>query len=202
MISRLIIRGLGPHEDTDLTLDPTGVQTIEGASETGKSTLLEAVLLCLYGEDSSGGAFPAEAIRGDACDVEIHTARGSTLSRILTTSRKIRRSLDRGSGPVAYTTEAEWRAQLGALGKLVDAIRLALVPFEWARLLAGEGGGRPLRDALARILPAADVRAVVAELLGRALDRTESTDERVVYEQRAAANRAHDKAAGLADGLG
>ena len=89
MISRIRVRGLGPHVDATFALDPTGVVEIAGPSASGKSLLIDAVCFVFWGLDRFGKPFPLDAISSsvDLLEVELTTAKGTRLCRTMRRSR-------------------------------------------------------------------------------------------------------------------
>lgn len=213
MIRSLRIRGLGPHIDARIDLDPEGVTRLSGASEVGKSTTLDAIAFVLWGTDRHGRPLPLEAIRDGAAEVVVDLTTAKA-----TLSRSLRRKEDGKRGPVVRTitllrdgtsqtfrSEEDWRAKLAWLGERVDALRCALVPLAWVPLAQGEGGGRPLRELLVSASSAKGGRqAVIAELMeqsGHAFRRGDPLNERDAAEYRRAKGVEVDTAAGRAAAL-
>jgi hypothetical protein len=184
MISEVTIEGLGPTEAAVLQLGQSDLMVVSGESECGKSTLLEAICFCLWGRSSDGSAFPVEAVRDgwEAATVIVRTAKGTEFKRVLSRSRAITRECQKGGETHRPTREDDWRALLGPLSDDVLG-RAILVPFAWQALANGPGGGRPLRDLLARLLPPVDLRAIVAEQVE--VHDGDSVDEKGVSAQRA-----------------
>ena len=175
MISRISIKGLGPHENTVLNLaDPMGTSTVIGRSEAGKSTLIDAVCFVLWGTDRRGRPIDLRAIR-DGCD-ELHDEMtlGSGMRMVRTLRRKgdargkTTRRLFRKTGEREYTTEKDWLGAIGGLGSRPRVLLQVLVPHAWVPLVEGEGAGRPFRDLLASILPRADKAKVIRDLVAEA----------------------------------
>lgn len=200
MIRTLRIHALGPHATTVLDLDPMAWSVVEGPSEAGKSTLMDAVTLALWGQDRHGRPFPVEAIAGDRAEVELTLASGSTLKRTLKRKgRGQKRTLTpRGGEPVDYRREEDLAAALRVLGARSELCRLVMIPFAWQPLAEGPGGGRPLRDALSALMPASDIRGVIAELMGGDLRDGDSDTEEGAAAQRGQVRRNLDRAAGRA----
>ena len=167
MISHLTIRGLGPHESTDLDLDPTGPTWVRGPSEAGKSAIVRSVMFVLYGLDVDGAAFPVDAIHEGASRMEVDLTfakSGLTLSRTMTAARSQTRKGSKDGSIVAYAND---EGMLRAIGPLADRElgRIVMVPGAWQALAQGPGGGRPLRDFLARVLPGATEESILDERL-------------------------------------
>ncbi len=201
MIARISIKGLGPHEDTDIELSaPMGTNTIVGRSEAGKSTLIDAVAFCLWGMDRRGGRLDLGAMR-DGCDemkVELTVGRSGTKM-----VRTLRRKKDGGRGDTTrvivnsmgtkeHTTEKAWLGALRDIGARPKALRQVLVPHAWVALVDGEGGGRPFAHFLGDILPKADKAEVVRSLMGDAWRDGDPVNVTDALDMRKRANR--DKA--------
>ena len=168
MIAAIHIQGLGPHEDTSLTLDAMGHNTIEGASEQGKTLLIDAVCFCLYGWDRNGKTLDVRAIRDDAdeCSVTLTLSSGTELRRTLRRDKEGGRGkTHRFVGEQEHNTEKSYLGALKAVGARPKMIRQVLVPMAWQALVEGEGGGRPFRNLLADILPKADKEVIVRRLM-------------------------------------
>lgn len=195
MITSIAIQGLGPTEADVIECDPRGLTVVSGESECGKSTIMEAICLCLWGQASDGSPYPVEAIRDGypAAVVEVTTAKGSVFKRSISTSRAVAREATKNGSTERPTREEDWRRLLGPLGDDVLG-RLILVPLAWQSLAAGPGGGRPLRDLLARLLPPQDLRAIVAEMAE--IHDGDSLDEKGVATQRADERRHVDECRG------
>lgn len=208
MIRSITIRGIGPHQSTTIDTDPRGVTVIAGASESGKSTIADAICYALWGFGRDGRPLDLARCQG----VEI-AASVSTSSRTMTRSMTLRdgqrgtpqRELITPDGTRASKTEADWLGELATLPggspnplSLPERCRLALVPMSWRDLALGEGGGRPLRDALVAMLPRAmSTSQAVAAIMARngATYRTGDTLDRKKAESlRAAASAARDHA--------
>lgn len=204
MISRLRIRGLGPHVDTTLDLDAVGVTTIEGRSESGKSTIMDAVAFVLWGQDRTGRPLHPSQIRGDgSARVELTLRTGATLTRELRLDDKGQRVTVRtkrgADGEAEYDTDKAWLGAIGALGARAEVVRHVLVPMAWRELALGEGGGRPLRDLLNRIVPEVPLADVVAQLMDGDLRRSDPLHEGDARDLRTRAGRERDRAQGAVD---
>lgn len=205
MIKTMRIQGLGPHADTVAELNPVGTTEVVGRSECGKTTLIDAACFVLWGVDRAGAPFGAATLRGEEATAEVVTAKGSRLVRTLRVrgdKRSVRRERVDAAGVVeVYATEKAWADALGPLGRAGDVARLAMVPQSWQALALGEGGGRPLRDALLAVTAraAVDVRALVAELAGEAYREGDAVDEKGATEARRAARSRADHLKGKAE---
>lgn len=191
MIDTLTISGLGPHRATALALVPKGRTVLVGPSAIGKSTLIDAVSWCLWGVSALGKPIPDALIHDGAEHLEVTVKLGSGA----TYSRRRKRGGKSGTltkNDATITTAAEWAEALGPLAKRTDLLRAILAPMSWIPLLQGEGGGRPLRDLLAQVLPVDGLRAVVAEdvqlTAAGGLREGDSVSETECYARRKEAN--------------
>lgn len=203
MLAQLLLLGFGPHDDFDLDLNPSAWTEIGGASETGKSSILDGTIFALFGCDPLGGPFDVSAIRdgGDRAEVALTTAKGTTIRRSMTRSRSTTRRMTRAGVDTNFGAEADLQKALGVVGAKPDVARAVMVPMSWVPLLERELG-RPLRDLLTRILPDADPRARAAAMMADAGFELRETDD--VHEAGAKggatlANRARDEARGALD---
>ena len=208
MIASIRIRNLGPHRDTPIQwATPAGRSVIWGPSRAGKSTIMDAVCFCLWGQYRHGRPFPLEAITDAAKEVsvELRLASGTTLRRTMQRAKRDpRREIIRPSGTTAYTTEKEWRAALGPLGRNVDALRVIMIPMAWRAMAGNPGKGRELRNLIASILPKDQKRTVIASIMGRAghpLNPGDPLDEGPATALRARATKTAERMRGEADGL-
>ncbi len=160
MIKGISIIGLGPHRDFQGTCKTNGVTLLSGPSEAGKSFVLEAILLALWGQSSSG-KFQPEAIHDDFTKaiVELTMTDGRIIRRSITRTRSTTRIIVSGGGRQTYSNEADFLAAIGPLGQHPELLRLVLLPFAWQPLVAGNA--RKFRDLLGRILPGGDVAAEI-----------------------------------------
>ncbi len=207
MIRTITIAGLGPHEDTRLELDAMGHNTLEGASEQGKTLCVDAVCFALYGYDRLGKPIDTRAIRDgcDDCSVEILFDWGTLIRRVLS------RGKDGGRGKTVrtldgeeFTTEKAWLGRLNTIGRAPKSVLQVLVPMAWRSLVEGPGAGRPFRDLLATILPKTDKRDIVRQLLVEAGFEWHDGDPINVQDAemlRRRANQNKDRAHGDVDRL-
>lgn len=203
MLSHIAIQGLGPHGALHLALSPNGVTHINGPSESGKSSLIDAIAVTLWGCDRTGGAFPVEAIADDAprLMVELTTAKGTQLRRTMTRKRSMgRQRQNLGQERFDWKSEAKWQGSLGIIGNKALLLPI-LSPMVWREKVNREQG-RPLRDWLASFLvdrsKQADVvksrlsEDVVAPLPEHCFGLSESD----ALDARRQARRSRDHAAG------
>lgn len=188
----LHIRDLGPHAETTIPL--TGRVTIRGASESGKSTIVRALAFVAFGTDETGAALPVDAIREGERAAEVTlTWDGHEATRRIVDGKS--RSVARRVDGLTASTEAAFRDRLPLGGDaLADVARVVMVPHGWQSLALGEGGGRPLRDLLAKHLPG-DLTA--ADVLDKCLEPGEPRTEKAALAARLAARRDRDTAAGV-----
>ena len=189
MLQRIRIAGIGPHADTTVTL---GARVeVSGPSESGKSTVIDALCWLLWGRARDGKALGALARGGVA--VEAVTAKGSVISRRQAAGGAASMTL----GHDVYDTQRDFSAALKVLGD-EDRIRPLLVPFGWVGLLQGPGEGRPLREWLVRHLPGESMDTVLADIRPGEAD---GKDHVARVKQAAAvvtrANKCVDRAAGM-----
>ncbi len=199
MIQQLTIRGLGPHDALDLSISP-GETTIHGASESGKTSLIEAVCFVLFGKTARGKRFPTAQIRDGAttASVELRLSDGRSARRTIDRQRPGTRSVD---GRPA-STEVAFLQHLGLPDP--EVARVVIVPLAWVELAATNA--RPLRDLLTRVLPEGDVAAEVTRRLTEAghaiVDASEARMEaRAVEKVRREIRRDRDRASGRVDAL-
>ena len=198
MIATLSVKNLGPCADITVALDPAGVTTIEGPSEAGKTTLIDAACLLLTGRDSHGEPMAADAIREGATSavLSLETAKGAKIGKRVTAKGEWTRRLALpGKEGESLATESELRAKLGKIGTHSDAVRVVLAPLAWVPLLQSEKG-RPFRDVLASVLPPADLRVEVARLMAPHELRAGDPVDVKAEAARKDANRARDEADG------
>ena len=166
MLQHISIAGLGPHETFSAELEPSGTSVLAGASETGKTTMLDGLLLALWGGNSRGGLEVGQIRDGhDEATVELALADGRVIRRAFNRERRQVRTIRTGTILRTFTSEKAFQEALAELGRDPETARLVVCPMAWAELL--DKKGRPLRDALSRILPrgdtAGEVRARMAE---------------------------------------
>lgn len=180
MLSRIEIKGLGPHDDLVMELDPDGETRVSGKSQCGKSTIVEAIAFVLWGQRArTGRPFPTQLIRTgeSSCEVRLWLASGTMLFRRLTRGRQHTRVRERNGEVQSYSREDDWREALGPLGD--DTLRLILTPHAWQLEADSAGGGRDLRDALDALLPDADIHRIVGELMAAANHAFDADDDPV-----------------------
>ncbi|MEN0066881.1 MAG: AAA family ATPase [Myxococcota bacterium] len=202
MLQQLTVSGLGPHKDFTAQFNPTGRTVVTGPSESGKTSILEAITFCLWGR-SWGGKFRPEAIHDGMTKavVEMVLDSGRRIRRSVTRGRSQKRSITIGEETEEYSTEAKFLDALGDLGRNVDTLRVVLAPMEWVPMVGGNA--RPFRDLLTSILPDADVGGEVERLMveaGQELkDGETELSEKEVMAKRLAARKARDEAQGRLD---
>ena len=126
MLAHLLLLGFGPHEDLDLDLDPRGWVELAGASEVGKTSVLDGTIFALFGCDPSGGPFDVSAIAdgGDRVEAAITTSRGTVIRRSMTRgSRSTSRKMTKDGVDTNFGAEADLQKQLGPIGAKPDVAR-------------------------------------------------------------------------------
>ncbi|MEO0603767.1 MAG: AAA family ATPase, partial [Myxococcota bacterium] len=202
MLQQLTVTGLGPHKDFTAQFNPSGRTTVTGPSESGKTSILEAITFCLWGR-SWGGKFRPEAIHDGMSKaiVEMVLDSGRCIRRSVTRSRSQKRSITIGEETEEYGTEAKFLDALGDLGRDIDTLRVVLAPMEWVPMVSGNA--RAFRDLLAAILPDADVASEIEQLMAEAGQVLNEGDveltEKEVMSRRLAAKKARDEAQGRLD---
>lgn len=200
MLASLVLVGFMAYERSEFSFDAEGVTTIYGASESGKSCLIEGVMFALFGQDADGDEFPIDGIRDgfDRVEAELTTGWGKTLRRTMTRKRSHGRSIVEDGDTSVIPTEDGWRQGLGPVGANPEIARLVMSPFQWVPLLTTQLG-RPLRDVVLSLLPKVDARAVVGELLeaGKHTMRTgDPIDEAAAKKLLTATNSNRDEMKG------
>ena len=199
MIHRIEIIGLGPHRHFALELNPSGTTIISGPSEIGKSTILEALLLALLGRGASG-RFRAEMIndRSDRAGIRLTLRSGLIIEREVSRAKKVTRALITAEKRRSISSDTALMREVGIAGQDPEIARMIMAPLSWQPMVAANA--RPFRDALARILPAADTAAVVRELIEEKrlpLSEEEARwDERQAMAARRSTRKAQDEAIG------
>lgn len=202
MFTHITIQGLGPYDSATLDLSRGRTTLVRGASESGKSTLVDAVCFALWGTDAAGKKFSTTKIRDGEpfAEVSLTTGKGMVFRRRIDRGRKTSRSLiEPGDLSEAlrtqrFSTENDWRQRIAQLGN-EDTLRLLLAPGSWIPLAQGAGGGRPLRDLLQQLLPiTTPVHEHVAALLVEAGkeprgERAHMTEAAAADERREAKRR-------------
>lgn len=228
-ITDLALSGIGPVQSYRLTVPPGARPdadgrarplVIEGPSESGKTTLINALSLLLTGASPTGGAFPVELISDgtERASVAVQLSDGCTLRTTLSPSRA--RTWQVAGPPqvpgdpksritTSIASQDAWQAALGLDPAIVRAI---LVPDQVWRLGAVDRG-RPLRDLLLSVLPEVSEREIVRRYVpdlrddepvveastGRGKTRILGAADRTTEARRAAAVAAGALAAREAD---
>ena len=207
------VDGLGPCQGEAFDI-PAGRVTIRGPSEGGKSTIMTAMCLALWGTDATGRPLDVRAIADTGLQkarVELVTAKGTSFARSIDRDRATTRQLTSPGADIAedFKTEKFWlkhalpailARELKAGKRKVHAGRLVAVPFAWEELADSAGGGRELRDALDDIAGGTekleDVVAALMDDAGEALEDGDPLTPAAAEEARKAAKTWADKAAG------
>ncbi len=200
MIKRITVEGLGPHTSFTAELNPRGTTVVAGPSESGKTTLLEAVTFALWGKTSRQGRFPPEFIRDghERAVVELVLDSGKTVRRSITRTKSQTRRISHYGNEASYSSEAKFTEALGDLGRDPVAVALVVTPLLWQDMV--QANARPFRDVLARVLPAGDVPGEVRRLMdeqGYEVDEDDlKLDDKTIGALRRETRKARDEAAG------
>ncbi len=212
MFSKIEIRGLGPHERTVLHFDAKGQTEIQGPSEAGKSTLMDAVCFVLWGMDRNGKRLDDRAIRDGHREVRVDLtlANGTVVSRTLQQRTKAgargktERTKTKHGETTEFTTDKDWHDSLKWMGEQPELLRQVLVPFAWLPLAQGAGTGRPLRDMLNRFVGSDGVRqSVIADLMraaGHEFLNGDPVNQNEAMAWRRRAGQQRDNVAGRLEG--
>lgn len=180
MISTLTIANLAGTDRRTYVLAPKGPTQIAGPSGSGKSTLVHALLCLLAGDAPNRKNGTAETL------IECVTGAGTQLGVRATKSGT---DYSRNGEPL---TRAAYLAALGKWGG--ETVRLIVAPMAWRDLATGTA--QPLRDALAKILPAGDVPGRVREIMGADYNVNDPADPKGAAELQTISNAARERAEG------
>ena len=167
MLSSIHLHNFGPYARRTLTFNPGGSTVVSGRSQSGKTTILSAICFCLWGTDRSGRPVQPDVIHQGAgkCSVTLEWANGIKHRRSMTKSRGTKRERIDGDETVAFKSERDWQQRLGTLGTRQGVLRHLVAPKAWVHLLSGPGGGRPLRDLLASLMPESDRQDLLTTMM-------------------------------------
>ncbi len=200
MLKRITIEGLGPHTSFTAEFNPRGTTVVAGPSESGKTTLLEALTFALWGKTSRQGRFPPEFIRDghERAVVELILDSGKTIRRSVTRTKSQTRRISHYGTESSYSSEARFGEALGDLGRDPVAVALVVTPLLWQDMV--QANARPFRDVLARILPPGDVPGEVRRLMdeqGYEVDVDDlKLDDKTIGTLRRETRKQRDEAAG------
>lgn len=180
MISTLTLKNVAATDRRTHILAPKGPAHIEGPSASGKSTVIHALLCLLCGDAPNRRNGTTETT------IEAVTGKGTALGVRATKSGV---TYTRNGEPIQ---KAAYMAALGPYGG--ENVRLILAPMAW-RSLAG-GTAQPLRDALAKILPAGDVPGRVRAIMGDDWREGDPCDVKGAAEAQTEANATKSRAEG------
>ena len=204
MLKNIAITGLGPYEErAEFPLNPDGTTVIVGASERGKSTIMDASVWAICGKAANGKAVPTAYINdgGDRASVDLELSTGTAFLRTVDRGRSNTRHIRRNGRETKYEREEDFAGALGRLGDDPEAVRVAMVPLAWRELAGNPGKGIRLRDMLARVLPDVPLEGVVKELMkGDWADGDPISESRAV-EVRKYAGQDAKKAEGTVEAL-
>jgi len=183
----ITVSNLGPISEASV---PTN-STVTAPSQSGKTTLVDAVCYAIVGTDAHG-----KAVGGDrrhqsegaeepakAAEVSFDSPRGKISRRITASSKRA----DIDGAKTDSRGVAQW---LGLTGKTTMA-RLVLAPLAWTNLYDKERG-RPLRKALMSVLPPVDMGAEVNAILeeeGVSMFKFDAVSIKPALEQQTITNR-------------
>jgi hypothetical protein len=200
--------GIGPHAALDLALSPTGRTVIRGRSEHGKSVLIDAILLALFGVTRGGEPFAVEQMSADKLAITLTSASGREFG--YTRKRK-------GSPKWSYTNKGdtvtadsikEWtaghvreRLPLWTGGDARrDGIAICFEPLAWtAYAVSSPTVSRRLRDLLVCTGPSAEDAARELYTAAGHTWTSEVYDEKRAASLVTEANRAFGAAGGALD---
>jgi hypothetical protein len=200
MLASISISGLGSHADTALIIpSPKGRTVVRGPSESGKSSLGEALCFALWGRTTRGGAFDPALIPDEAkeASVKLVLTSGTEIERHRGRKGSQRRIVRKGGEEFEYATEEQMSAALGPFAQR-DLCRQVMIPLAWVPLAQDSTGGRPFRDLLASVVPGGTA-AIVREAMGEAWSDDMPTTEKAAVEARREANSQRDQAIGRRD---
>ena len=188
MFKSLTIQDYGPHRRTHIVFGEA-TTIISGPSETGKSTVLDALATALWGRDTMGNKPPEEIIPdgADALEVALMFSSGAGVERRLERGGKWRNAfVDRELLRYGGLTEKEMKEYLKffASDKL---LRLVMQPFSWVQ--HAQTNARSFRDLLLEVLPPVSHRDMVRELMGEDWRKSDPHTAKGAERVRADANR-------------
>lgn len=186
----LAIHNLGPHAETRLRIGREPV-TIAGPSECGKTFIVTALTIALWGCMPDGSAVSSDVIRDatKAMEVVLRTADGTVVRRRRSATRWHREYARQDGTGADNATEEQCQQVIGCPAWA----RIVVAPMAWVPLANGPGGGRPLRDLLEEALPGDSAEAIIAA----GTDPSEPRTEKAALAWRANAVKDHQRTFGM-----
>lgn len=197
MFATIEAHNLGPIVKVSLALNEAGVTTLEGGSEAGKSSIMDATCILITGKDSQGETPDNIKDGADAYRLEGTTGKGTVFAR--TRNRKgdcVRTKQPKGGELSAFASEAAWLDSHVKFTGSGDLTRCIVVSRAW-ETLAEKDLGRPLRDIIKALLPPGDLRGTIAAMCE--LRAPDPLDEAGAKALATATNKARDEAKGALD---
>jgi len=214
MFTRIRIRGFGPHDDSTIDLDANGPVELSGPSQSGKSTVGDAICFALWDVLQGGGRVHESAIRTgcDVATIDLWTRSGSRITRSISRPTKAGSkpgqafAMTRTDGTAEdYSTRSEWLAALKRIGSDADRLRYVIAPKAWRKLADSSFGGKELRDFVSGLTNASigvsrdSVATIMAER-SKTLDKNDPMNLKAAEKLRTKAGQVRDDKAGVAKG--
>lgn len=154
MIKSLTIENLGPYKGRHVFEMQPGANYLEGANESGKTTLIDAVTFCLTGKDSGGANVKSDRIHTgmDAARVEIITfPKGTLFGRSIDQKDSVRRYVKKAEElePRTVNTEKDFK-ETAKVGN--TALLLSILAPRFALKVLGDGNAKLLQDLMDSVL--------------------------------------------------
>jgi hypothetical protein len=194
MIPALTLEGF-PAANGTHRFDWRGPNILAGASGTGKTTTIHALLALFGAADLPPGKLTVDALTGGGTTLRIAQGKSATSYE--------RHTPAKGTKPAVDVDSKAWRdfAPWTVPAQDPDLVRAIALPGEWHKL-ATVDLARPLRDLFTRILPPVDVPARVAAIVtaaGLTPDpRLTVLDVKALLAKQTETNAAKDRATGAA----
>lgn len=195
MIPTLTLEGF-PAANGRHTFDWRGANTLSGASGTGKTTTIHALLALFGAADLPPGKLSVDAVTGGGTTLRIAQTKSSTSYE--------RHTPAKGTKPAVDVDSKAWRdfAPWTIPAQDPDLVRAIALPGEWHRLATSTVLAVGLRDLLTRVLPPADVPKRVVKIVTAAGLEPDpnlvTMDVKSLLVAQTSANSAKDKAEALA----
>lgn len=194
MIPTLTLEGF-PAANGTHRFDWRNANTLTGASGTGKTTTIHALLALFGAADLPPGKLSVDAVTGGGTTLRIAQTKSTTSYE--------RHTPAKGPKPAVDVDSKAWRdfAPWTIPAQDPDLVRAIALPGEWHRL-ATVDLARPLRDLFTRILPPVDVPARVAAIVTAAGLTADPAlcrlDVKALLAKQTEVNAAKDRATGAA----